>query len=466
MKKLSRCLATMAVLSLTVHCGKENFYGNTREGNAVNPTNVVDDKASGPDAKPVDPRDNPNNPSVDPSLPSPGGPKNPDGTPVVYGNPNDPNNPNGSGGIDQFGGHSVEKIFTLTCDNAADGSRPVVDYSESKDLAVIAKVQGEFCPKSQRILNVMFIVDWSGSMGHHMRDDGQESQGNDPQVNGTCGRLQAAQQVLNTIKSQAKPTDQIFISMMPFAGGALTRRAIKTLPVAQFESQMTAQTFCSYVVQNSSYGYHPQNPGGVNGSAEGMVGVDVGYSATNYEAAFDASTSLLRGAGGRKVVYFVSDGQPTAGGSGRQSAEEASIAAAKQFRSQVDNLTFNALLLGHDASGAESLLQQVAGSPERVRLAQDASALSTEILQFPDSAEIREDSGVATVQVAPFTPKSLGLKYLKKDPTRDARWVFETQPFIMLGKPGVAVDNTVTVRAIGSDGSTHQSFITIKYNQK
>lgn len=454
MKKLTRSAALIALVSITIHCGKENFHGQTREGATILPPSV---NGGGPNDKPVDPSDGSKNPN-DPTVPSSGGN-------IPGGNPNNPNS--GGDGINQTDGQGVEKLFELTCDTGEDGSRPLVDFAEKRDVKIVARVKGEFCPKAQRILNVMFIVDWSGSMGRHKKPGtGLEVAGNDPQIGGTCGRLKGAQQVINAIKAQQKPTDQVFITMMPFAGGAIAKRAVKPVALPQFESQMNAQTFCSYVVQDSSYGYHPQNPGGIDGAAEAMVDLDQGYSATNYKAAFDSSAAILKGAGGRKVVYFISDGEPTAGGSRLVSSEKAGIAAAKRFRDQVDNLTFNALLLGHDGAGAEKLLQEVAGSAARVRLAEDAQALATQILQFPDSVAIDENSGSAQVRVAPFASKALGLKYLKKDAIRDARWVFETQPFILLGVPGLPINNEVTVKATGNDGSTHQSFITIRYTQK
>lgn len=449
MKLLNGSLLVVALGAVGLaNCTGAKFTGNAREGSGPKP-DVVGTK---PDNPPVDPSGGHTNPN-DPTVPSAGGP--PPGTT----NPNDPNNP----GITQNGGDGSEKLFEVTCDTGEDGSRPVIDFAQAKDIKVNARIKGEFCPKAQRNLTVMFVVDWSGSMGHHRRSDGVDNPGHDPQGGGTCGRLEAARQVVANIKGQQKPTDHVSIGFVPFAGGTLPRRTVSPMPLAQFEAMLTPAVFCSYVVQDSSFGYDPQNPGGLNGAAEGMVGVEAGYSATNYKAAIDVTSGLLKGIGGRKVVYFVSDGEPTAGG---RNPAQGGIDASQRMRTAVDNLTFNALLLGFDDPNAESILQQVAGSPDRVRRAAQAQDLASQILQFPDSSAIDEASGQARVRVAPFPGTDLGLKSLKKDTARDAIWVFETQPFILLGVVGLPVVNEVTVTAKGTDGSTHQSIISIRYTKQ
>ena len=124
----------------------------------------------------------------------------------------------------------------------------------------------------------------------------------------------------------------------------------------------------------------------------------------------------------------------------------------------------NALLLGNIGPGAEQVLQQVAGAPERVRKAQDASQLADDILKFGD-ASIDESTGKALLSVEGYPTANLGLKYLQQDPAQAGIWIYETQPFVLLGKPGVEVLNVVDDTAQGKDGSTHASQVKIRYRQ-
>lgn len=326
---------------------------------------------------------------------------------------------------------------------------------------VHATVRGAFCPESKNKLTVLFVVDYSGSMGRHIPAKGQaEVPGNDPQVNGSCGRLRAAQAIIDKIKAEKKAGDTVEIGMVPFAGGIVTKKVMPIAGLDQFAGAVNKDTFCQYVVQDASFGYDPQNPGGIDGGAGflGLFGVD---ASTNYKAAFTAAQSVLSGVYGRKVVYFISDGEPTSGGADPIAA---GVEAGNALRQSVDNLTLNALVLGN-VPQAESVLAQVAGAPERVRRADNADQLAQAILDFPE-ASIDESTGKAWLTVAPYQPRAdLGLRYLKADPSRAGVWIWETQPFVLLGKPGETVANVVEVTALGKDGSTHAATVQINFKQ-
>lgn len=322
---------------------------------------------------------------------------------------------------------------------------------------VTATVKGKFCPKSNAQLNVLFVVDHSGSMGRHIPGLGQpEVAGNDPQVDGSCGRLRAAQAIMAKLTADAKAGDDIRIGMVPFAGGIIPNRVIQLSSKTDFEAKVTKDVFCSYVVQDLSFGLDPTNPGGIDGS---LSSID---ASTNYTAAFSAAESMLTAAYGRKVVYFISDGEPT---SGALDPVLGGIAAGESLRKHVDNLTLNGLLLGSIGTSARGVLEAVAGSPDRVRDADKADELAEAILQFAD-ASIDESTGKAWLSVLPYPKAELGLKYLSPDPTAPGVWIWETQPFILLGQKGEEVENVVTVTAQGKDGSTHQSEVKIYYRQK
>jgi hypothetical protein len=348
-----------------------------------------------------------------------------------------------------------------------DGGKPGTDLPK-KDPEVLppqakvhAKVKGRFCPQAKNKLTVLFVVDYSGSMGRHVPVQGQaEIPGNDPQIAGSCGRLRAAQAIITKIRAEKVPTDSVEIGMVPFAGGIITNKIISITDLASFEALVSKDTFCQYVVQGSSFGYDPVNPGGIEGPA-GFLGLGRVDSSTNYTAAFTAAQSMLQGVYGRKVTYFISDGQPTSGGA---DPVQAGITAGRMLRDSVDNLVLNGLLLGQTGPEALNVLAQVAGSPERVRRADNADELAKEILEFPE-ASIDEQSGRATLTVAPYPAADLGLRYLSKDSNSPGVWVYETQPFVLLGKPGQVTLNEVLVTAKGSDGSTHSAKVVIRYRQ-
>ena len=348
-----------------------------------------------------------------------------------------------------------------------DGGKPQTDLPK-KDPEVLppqakvhAKVKGKFCPQAKNKLTILFVVDYSGSMGRHVPEQGQaEIPGNDPQIDGSCGRLRAAQAIISKIRSEKVATDSVEIGMVPFAGGIVTSKIVSIIDLESFEKIVSKDTFCQYVVQGPSFGYDPANPGGIEGPA-GFLGLGRVDSSTNYTAAFTAAQSMLQGVYGRKVTYFISDGQPTSGGA---DPVLAGIAAGKMLRESVDNLVLNGLLLGQTGPQAMDVLAQVAGSPDRVRRADNADELAKEILEFPE-ASIDEQSGRATLTVVPYPAADLGLRYLTKDPASAGVWVYETQPFVLLGKPGQVTLNEVIVTAKGTDGSTHSAKVVIRYRQ-
>lgn len=331
---------------------------------------------------------------------------------------------------------------------------PAPPETVPEQARVITTVKGRFCPTSNNKLTVLFVVDYSGSMGRHVPQPGlPEIPGNDPQINGSCGRLRAAQAILGRIGSEMKPGDTVEVGMVPFAGGIVTNRILDIRGLAEFGAQVSKDTFCQYVVQAPSFGYDPVNAGGIDGGAVN--------SSTNYRAAFTAARSALTNVYGRKVVYFISDGEPTSGGI---DPVRAGIEAGEALRLSVDNLTLNGLLLGNTGPAAQAVLEQVAGAPERVRRAESADELAEAILDFP-AATIDESSGLATLSVAPYPKTDLGLQFLTKDPAQGGVWIYETQPFVLLGRPGEEVMNIVEVTAHGADGSTHSSIVKIRYRQ-
>ncbi len=340
---------------------------------------------------------------------------------------------------------------------------PIITPEKAK---VAMTVRGKFCPVAQANLSLLFVVDMSGSMGLHKDPlSGQMSNGNDPQVNGSCGRLRAAEAIINKVSSSLKEGDKVTVGMIPFAGGVLSNRIIDFKSISEFKALINKDSFCQYVVQHPSVGLDPVNPGGINGWSSGVD------TSTNYRAALTATESLLSRVYGRKVVYFISDGQPTSGGplslnprDPFQGSVAAGLEAGKSLRDNVKNLEVNTLLLGNPGDKAKDVLTQIAGSPERFRNADTAQDLAAQITQFP-VGQIDPATAKAMLTVAPYPAADLGLAFFKEDPAQAGVWLYETKPFYLLGKVGEETLNEVKVSAKGQDGSTHEAVVRINYRQ-
>lgn len=445
MRMLWLHVCVLSVLSMgMVACSEAQFTGSAGQRSAR--TDGQDPNQPGGPGSPGDDVSNPggNGDTDGPDLPQ----TNPENPPVdpTAGNPNGPK-PGGPDDQDSV-------TFNLSCDQGQNTIEEI-DFEAPVTTQVTAKVEGEFCPTTSNELTVVFVVDYSGSMGKHVNKDNREERaGNDPQIDSSCGRLQAAEAIVAKLNADRSAGDQIRIATVPFAGAVLPSQRIGLTDLDDFGAHLNKDVFCQYVTQNGFYGYDPINPGGIDGGA-----ID---SSTNYRAAFAATQDLLDAKTGRKVVYFITDGEPTSGGT---DPVLAGAQAGADLRATIDNLSVNGLLLGNPDAKAEAVLETVAGSKERVRYASDAAQLAAEILLFPDAA-IRSATGNATVEVVPNPLTDLGLTSMRPDTARDMVWIYATQPFILAGLPDRAVDNVITVTALGQDGSTHRQTVRIRYRQK
>jgi hypothetical protein len=78
---------------------------------------------------------------------------------------------------------------------------------------VTARVEGEFCPTATNELTVVFVVDYSASMGKHVnKEASEEREGNDPQIDGSCGRLRAAEAIIAKLQAERSSGDQINVA--------------------------------------------------------------------------------------------------------------------------------------------------------------------------------------------------------------------------------------------------------------
>ncbi len=350
-------------------------------------------------------------------------------------------------------GRRIE-LAAPNCTKSSGANLPVIiDVDAARNQRVEASISGEFCPQSNRLVNILFVVDFSASMGRHQPETGGPVQdGNDPLVNGACGRLAATQAIISKMKSLAKPGDTIRVGMIPFAGDVVRSFVIPGTSLASFEQAMTPERFCRYVLQGEQY----RTPGAMTrGEASGAD------SSTNYRAAFAAATGAMNRAQGRNMIYFITDGEPT---TPKPNPVEVATAAANQLRREIPNLTFNGIILGSQRPAAEQVLNVVTGSPERVRYAAQAADLANEITQFADARiDVNHPGNTGWVFVDPYPVQKLGLANLVE--ASPQLYTYKTQPLVLLGIPGQTILNRVVVEARGFDGSTHRSVVIIRYRQ-
>ena len=377
--------------------------------------------------------------------PVPGGTK-PDGSDPSFNEPNSPLQ------------NIRREVLTFRCHGDGDASTGEIEFTGKPEERIHAMVKGEFCPASTEKINVLFIVDFSASMGRWRKTDADNwREGNDVQQNGTCGRLKAAQAIMNKFDQQLVANNRINVGTIAFAGDIVADYSDTNLQSAQnYQAQLTSERYCRFVAQSTAPA--AQAPGAIAPQSS-RFGRSAINGHTNYQAAFDKARGMLAGVKGRSVVYFISDGAPTLPS---QNAIEAGDAAGKTLRDTVGNMTVNALMLGAQNAGAEDVLKKVTGS-NRIVYAQNAAQLDEKILTFPE-ASIDEGTVAARMNVAPYPERALGVADIKK--TNKKIWTYLTQPFVLLGQPGETTDNKLTVTAKGQDGSTMTSVITIRYTQE
>ncbi len=360
----------------------------------------------------------------------------------------------------------------LSCEQTLDYDFNISSDSDSLirtkgDQQVVMNVRGRFCPGIvTQNLTVLFLIDFSGSMGLNGGDDPfLPPQGNDPRFdqNGqeTCGRLLAAQVIMNRFKA----SDAVEVGSVPFASSVVSGYGVAPLNHNEFrqgytEAENGLKHFCSHLSSDPNDPLYADAPGAIE-----VNGID---GRTNYEAAFRAARNYLDGRKGQKVVYFITDGRPTAPGD-----EDSAIDAAKraaQALMDLDNVIVNSFFLQNlnvaqeDTTGYE-ILVDIIGNPNRVKKVANATDLAVEVGKaLPVSFDA--DAISATLSVAPYRPEEpLGVVSFVKDPIVADAWLFETQPFVLLGNPGETVLNQVKIEAIGSDMSRYTATVKGRYQR-
>lgn len=291
----------------------------------------------------------------------------------------------------------------------ADNSIAVSQENLNASQGQIA-LSGQFCASNSSDLHVLFVLDFSQSMVTN--DPAVGSWGGGAGV--SCGRLRAVEAIVQALKASSGTMDQVSIGLVGFGGGAA--EVIPESALASF-------------------------------SANGNTVCRADLGSTNYKAAFEsATTALQKSSRKNKVLYFISDGQPTRGGvnisTNTTGHFNAGRVAASSLRSSVPNLMFNALLLQPTGGSSWSsidprqYLAELTGDSSRVRIVTEASALANNAVQLLSSpvaiepssvsANLQHSSGISSaVKLLSFSPVNEALP----SDDRTGTWAFKTEPF-------------------------------------
>lgn len=344
-----------------------------------------------------------------------------------------------------FGSDSNKTKDIESAATACDADRQYVE----KDLAVKIKkdkdaemvLTGEFCPQAPAELNIVFLVDFSLSMYNKAVDP---KRGNDQVVNGSCGRLDAANAIIERHKKNvADQNAAIRVGVIQFATDLVGELPLTNLD--EMDDERTVDNFCR----------------GING--------------TNYKAAFDAATDMLKDEPGSKVVYLISDGLPTEGGDAARGFDpkhrEAALKAADGLRKSVSNLTYNTVFLGDLAALEEEagfdpmgFLVELTEDEDRVKVVSKAEDLTKGILALePPAVDLDLSTAEAIVSADGAEDKEIGFEFFLAHADKEQVWSFRTNHFAAF--PGTDLNTKLTIRANDKRGVKYELLYTIAPNE-
>lgn len=284
-------------------------------------------------------------------------------------------------------------------------------------------VTGEFCAQNSSDLQVLFLLDFSGSM-----------KTNDPGIGGwnfSCGRSRAVQAIAQAIRASSSAQDQVTVGVLGF--GDTTRNIVSDTSLSAF-------------------------------SYNGPILCGSGLGGTKYGEAFTSATRVLQQSPRKnKLLYFITDGEP--------SDSFVGTSAASTMRSAIPGLAFNAILLqssGGNWSGGgggqdpRTYLSGLTGDPSRVRIVSEANALATQAVQLLARPVIIDQGtvvarlvdpvgGIRNVPIASFLQSGGG----QSGSLGGSTWSYATDRFkIEDARPGVYQLVIEGVEASGSKKST------------
>lgn len=320
-----------------------------------------------------------------------------------------------------------------------------IDYDPKSGKAPGAAitVNGSFCPNISHSLSILFIIDNSASMGKHFNNKTfKDEDGNDPQINNSCGRLRAAKAIIKKFQSERYEKVDVEISVISFASTTIEAKTLK---------KVSTSIFCETIIQGPKY----NQPGGI--TKLGIIG------STNYEDPFKRARQLLDQKEGKKIVYFITDGNPNTPGPESNGIKKG-IEAAQKLRKEVDNTTINALFLkASNPEEAKGILEEMTGKKDRVLLATDANELEKRIIEFP-VLDLQPSTLKGTLTISPSSPKPIEIT-MSEDQNVKGKWDWTTEPFIPQGREGETVKNIVKVNVKDNLDNIHEATVTVSFAQ-
>ncbi len=322
----------------------------------------------------------------------------------------------------------VPEAATIACSKESKYTEEELRIGVKEDKSAKILVNGEFCPQAPARLSIVFLIDFSLSMYNE-----KEGRGNDPVVNGSCGRLDAARAIINSHKQNIADVDaKITASVVQFS--STLEGKIEPTPLEDFKDELTTKNFCQ------------------------------GTTNTNYKVAFETATEMLRDVNGTKVVYLISDGMPTEGGGGaRENAprhRDAAQEAADDMRKELKLLTYNTVYLGniHDLEeenfDPKAFLEELTGAPERVKLVEKAENLAAEILKLEKPpVDIDTDNVTAELTADGVEPRAINVGLFKAHATKAETWTFATEEFHAF--PGKKSASRLKLNAVDKNGEVY-----------
>jgi len=311
----------------------------------------------------------------------------------------------------------------------ADGGTFPSDFYGKKGTKI--RVAGEFCPSLEikGDLTIVFVLDHSGSM------EGNPLEGpNDPTSGGSCGRLKAAQSLVQRYASMT--STNIKAGVVGFSIAA--RVQLPIAPLSNLQNNLTSSVFC---------------------------GSDSPIATTNYAAAFATTAAQLQNVPGTKLIYFISDGSPTTGG---LDPHQAGLSAATALRA-IPDLTLYALFVGYKSGGADNpqgYMNQITGNPALVRITANADELAKAAAALAQpTITINKDDTKATLD-NPQGSKAVGIDRLVLRADKANTYTWMTAPIELIGDVNAAVVNQLTVTSKGSAGGPLRTIGKITFHEQ
>lgn len=344
---------------------------------------------------------------------------------------------------------SVEKEINFKCDDGQIGS--LKKLVASGELSI--RLEGEFCTKKADSgvpqSTILFVVDGSGSMAL-----------NDPQIAGSCGRYQAVKAIFDRLKTFN--SNKVSMAFQVF--GDLSETLAKPVSLDQAVEFVKPAAICRDDLRG-----------------------------TNYQSALFEARKSLEGREGRKIVYFITDGLPSASGISLRDLRAPNIPPTSS-QDEIDSLlgpvyqqgldagirlrelsdtTFNALFLQPRSLGGQAVpsverpseyLKKIVGDPARFRLVSSAQELAAKITELESSGphNLRAATATGVLEADGFEPKSLRVKSVV--PTDNPQiWSFVLESFELFSRPGEETLNRISIKIENDEGKIIETMAEIEY---